>query len=48
MGVVKNSLSGIKVLGNGTLDKKLVVRAHKFSSKAKEEIEKLGGKAEVI
>ena len=48
MGVVKNSLSGIKVLGNGTLDKKLVVRAHNFSSKAKEEIEKLGGKAEVI
>ena len=48
MGVVKNSLSEIKVLGNGTLDKKLVVRAHKFSSKAKEEIEKLGGKAEVI
>ncbi len=48
MGVVKNSLSGIKVLGNGTLEKKLVVRAHKFSNKAKEEIEKLGGKAEVI
>ena len=48
MGLVKNGLDGIKVLGNGTLDKKLVVRAHKFSSKAKEEIEKLGGKAEVI
>ena len=48
MGLVKNQLDGIKVLGNGTLDKKLVVRAHKFSNKAKEEIEKLGGKAEVI
>lgn len=48
MGLVKNGLDGIKVLGNGTLEKKLTVRAHKFSDKAKEEIEKLGGKAEVI
>jgi large subunit ribosomal protein L15 len=48
MGLVKNQLSGIKVLGNGTLEKKLVVRAHKFSNVAKESIEKLGGKAEVI
>lgn len=48
MGIVKKGLDGLKVLGKGTLDKKLVVRAHKFSSKAKEEIEKLGGKAEVI
>lgn len=48
MGLVKNQLDGIKVLGNGTLEKKLVVKAHKFSSAAKEQIEKLGGKAEVI
>ena len=48
MGLVKNQLSGIKVLGNGTLEKKLVVKAHKFSNIAKEQIEKLGGKAEVI
>ncbi len=48
MGLVKNQLDGIKVLGNGTLEKKLVVKAHKFSSVAKEQIEKLGGKAEVI
>lgn len=48
MGLVKNQLDGIKVLGNGTLSKKLVVKAHKFSNIAKEEIEKLGGKAEVI
>ena len=48
MGLVKNGLDGIKVLGNGTLEKKLTVRANKFSDKAKEEIEKLGGKAEVI
>ena len=48
MGLVKKQLDGIKVLGNGTLTKKLTVRAHKFSSKAQEEIEKLGGKIEVI
>ena len=48
MGLVKNQLCGIKVLGNGTLEKKVIVKAHKFSSVAKEEIEKLGGKAEVI
>ena len=48
MGLVKNQLSGIKVLGNGTLEKKLVVKAHKFSNIAREQIEKLGGKAEVI
>ena len=48
MGIIKNQLDGIKVLGNGTLEKKLVVKAHKFSNTAKEQIEKLGGKAEVI
>ena len=48
MGLVKNQLCGIKVLGNGTLEKKVIVKAHKFSSVAKEQIEKLGGKAEVI
>ena len=48
MGLVKNQLNGIKILGNGTLEKKLVVKAHKFSNVDKEQIEKLGGKAEVI
>ena len=48
MGLIKNQLDGIKVLGNGVLEKKLTVRAHKFSEKAKEEIEKLGGEIEVI
>ena len=33
-GIVKKQLCGIKVLGNGTLEKKLTVKAHKFSSKA--------------
>ena len=48
MGILKNQLDGVKVLGNGKLEKKLVVKAHKFSNVAKEQIEKLGGKAEVI
>ena len=48
MGLVKNQLDGIKVLGNGKLEKKLTVKAHKFSGEAKTQIEKLGGKAEVI
>ena len=48
MGLVKKGLDGIKVLGRGTLEKKLTVKAHKFSDVAKEQIEKLGGKAEVI
>lgn len=47
-GVVSNEKSGIKVLANGTLDKKLNVKAHKFSNAAKEAIEAAGGKAEVI
>lgn len=48
MGLVKKQLAGIKVLGNGKLEKKLTVKAHKFSAKAQEEIESLGGKIEVI
>ena len=38
-GVVKNEKSGIKVLGNGSLDKKLTVKAHKFSASAVEAID---------
>ena len=48
MGILKNQLNGVKILGNGTLEKKLTVQANQFSKKAKEAIEKLGGKAEVI
>lgn len=48
MGLIKNSLDGIKVLGNGKLEKKLIVKAHKFSSKAQSAIESLGGKIEVM
>jgi large subunit ribosomal protein L15 len=47
-GVVSKLKAGIKVLGNGTIEKKLTVKAHKFSSSAKEAIEAAGGKTEVI
>ncbi len=40
--------AGLKVLSNGTLTKKLTVKAHKFSKSAIANIEKAGGKAEVI
>ena len=48
VGLVKNQLDGIKVLGNGKLEKKLTVQAHKFSKKAQEKIEKSGSKIEVM
>ncbi len=47
-GIVKKQLSGIKVLGNGTLEKKVTVKAHRFSSAAVTKIESAGGTAEVI
>lgn len=47
-GMVKKELSGIKILGNGTLTKKLTVIASKFSKAAEEAIVKNGGKVEVI
>ena len=47
-GIVKNPRDGVKILGNGELTKKLTVRANAFSASAKEKIEALGGKAEVI
>ncbi len=48
MGLIKKQLDGVKVLANGTLTKKITVKAHKFSDAALREIEKIGGKAEVI
>ena len=48
MGILKKQLSGVKVLGNGELTKKITVKAHKFSKSAVEKIEAQGGKAEVI
>ena len=47
-GIIKKQLSGIKVLGNGSLEKKLTVKANKFSMTAREKIEAAGGKVEVI
>lgn len=47
-GVVGKEKAGIKVLGNGSLDKKLSVKAHKFSASAKAAIENAGGNIEVI
>lgn len=42
-GIVSKLKAGVKVLGNGSLDKKLTVKAHKFSASAKEAIEAAGG-----
>ncbi|MDO4517663.1 MAG: 50S ribosomal protein L15 [Bacillota bacterium] len=47
-GLAKQVKDGIKILGNGDLDKKLTVKANKFSQTAIEKIEAAGGKAEVI
>ena len=47
-GIIKNPKDGVKILGNGELTKKLTVQANAFSATAKEKIEALGGKAEVI
>lgn len=48
VGLVKKGLNGIKVLGEGSLEKKLTIQANKFSNSALEKIEKSGSKAEVI
>lgn len=47
-GLVKKAYDGVKVLGNGTLTKKLTVKAAAYSEAAKQKIEAAGGKAEVI
>ncbi len=47
-GLVKKELNGIKVLGNGKLEKKLTVKANVFTSSAIAKIEELGGTTEVI
>ena len=47
-GIVKKQLCGVKVLGNGELEKKLTVKANRFSNSAITKIESAGGKAEVI
>ena len=47
-GKVKQVTAGVKILGDGELEKKLTVQANKFSKAAIEKIEAAGGKAEVI
>lgn len=47
-GIVKDLMSGIKILGNGELTVSLTVKANKFSQSAVEKIEAAGGKSEVI
>ena len=47
-GVIAACPNGLKVLGNGTLTKKITVKAAAFSESAKEKIEQAGGKAEVV
>lgn len=47
-GIIKKACDGVKILGNGKLEKALTVKAAAFSGSAKEKIESAGGKAEVI
>ena len=47
-GIVKKEMAGIKVLANGKLEKKVTVKANRFSSAAVTKIEELGGTTEVI
>ena len=47
-GLVKKQYDGVKVLGNGKLEKKLTIQANKFSASALEKIKEAGSKAEVI
>jgi len=47
-GLISKENDGLKILGNGSITKKLTVRAKIFSSSAKEKIEAAGGKTEVV
>lgn len=47
-GIVKNVLDGVRILGNGELEKALTVRANDFTKTAAQKIEAAGGKVEVI
>ena len=46
--IIRKPMDGVKIMGNVELTKKLTVKAAKFTASAKEKIEALGGKAEVI
>lgn len=47
-GIIKKTLDGVKVLGNGSIEKKVIVKAAKFTEAAKEKIVVAGGKYEVM
>ncbi len=47
-GLVRGKDRQVKILGDGSLDKPLTIKAHAFSKKAKEKIEALGGTTELI
>lgn len=47
-GLVKKVVDGVAILGNGELEKKLIVKAHKFTKSASQKIEAAGGKVEVV
>ena len=47
-GIIKKQLSGIKVLGNGTLEKKITIKAHRYTQSALRKLEESGCKVEVI
>jgi large subunit ribosomal protein L15 len=47
-GLIKDMKTGVKILGRGEIETKLIVRAHKFSKSAVDKIQAVGGKAEVI
>ena len=47
-GIIRKTLDGVKILGNGKLEKKLTIQANKFSDSALEKIKEAGSKAEVI
>ncbi|MBV9301810.1 MAG: 50S ribosomal protein L15 [Acidobacteriaceae bacterium] len=47
-GVVKRLNSGLKILGNGELTRKISIKAHLYSKSALDKIQKLGGTAEVL
>ena len=47
-GIIKKALDGVKILGRGELTKKVTVQAAIFSASAKEKIESVGGKCEVV
>ncbi len=47
-GLISKTLDGVKILGNGEITKQLTVEASIFSASAKEKIEAVGGKTEVV